>query len=155
MVSQTSGVQHPKVLCQGEEHMLLALACSLFSPSASLRHLFTSSLLHESLPILASHINPAGQDGPPDCLVVGMLLNLQRCSYTSSPEQSICSCYIFVVYRAITYHIQTIIHLREFCKARGNKREFNTALLKWNLPKTYRKMDLIRAANGEQFVPVI
>lgn len=44
---------------------------------------------------------------------------------------------------------------REFCKARGNKRELNTALLKWNLPKTHRKMDLIRAANGEQFVPVI
>lgn len=44
---------------------------------------------------------------------------------------------------------------REFCRARGNKRELNTTVLKWNLPKTLRKMDLIRAANGEQFVPVI
>lgn len=47
------------------------------------------------------------------------------------------------------------ISSREFCKAGGNKRGLNTALLKWNLPRTHRKMDLIRAANGEQFVPVI
>lgn len=71
VVSQTSGVQHPRVLCQGEQ-----------VPSAPFLQASPShSLFAHCSSILASHTNPTGQDAPaPACLVVGMLLNLQQCS---------------------------------------------------------------------------
>lgn len=56
---------------------LLASVLSLSSPSPSLLHLSTASLLH-GLPILAPHINSPGQNGSiPTCLVVEILLNPQ------------------------------------------------------------------------------
>lgn len=64
--------------------------------------------------MFASSRPSSGQNSsPPTCLIVEMLLNPQQHSYASFPERYICSSYIFGVYRAVTYHVQPIIHLKQ------------------------------------------
>lgn len=87
-----------------------------YFPSPPLLQAFSTSpqpLGMWSVPIVTPRVNsPRQNSSTPTCLVVRMLPNLQQGPYGSVSEQCTHSRYTSSIYRAVTYHIQSIIHLK-------------------------------------------
>lgn len=96
-----------KRAAQREQHCFTTLPLISFPQHPPPVHSLCYTMFASSWP------SPGQNGSAPTCLVVEMLLNPQQCSYASFPERYIYSSYIFGVYRAVTYHVQPIIHLKQ------------------------------------------
>lgn len=100
---------------KGAQQCIVCVHAACFSTSPFLPSCKPSPPLHSLL--VSDHFqslchSPRQNSSTPICLVVRMLPNLQQGSYGSFSEQCTSSCYTSSIYRAVTYHIQSIIHLK-------------------------------------------